>query len=186
MKIVILSGSNRKKATSTALAKSLEHQMRRQFVDVSLFDLYEKPLPFYSPDDASTRHEGVRELQRLLMEADGIILTTPEYHGGMSGVLKNALDYASQVHFTGKPVLSVSSAGGAVGVSSLQQLQTTVRNLHGINSPEWISLGGTQRAMYEADVPDDAVILDYRAKEALTRFVDLVRTIRAREDMISS
>lgn len=142
MKIVIIAGSNRKEATSTILAKALQAQMNLGSVETELFNLYETPLPFYSPDEIFNRHEGVRELQRLLMEADGIILTTPEYHGGMSGVLKNALDHMGQMHFSGKPVLSVSSAGGAVGVSSLQQMQATVRNLHGINSPEWISIGG--------------------------------------------
>jgi azobenzene reductase len=101
MKIVMITGSNRKEATSTVLAKALEGQLRRLFVEVNLFNLYESPLPFYSPDEIFNRHEGVRELQRLLMEADGIILTTPEYHGGMSGVLKNALDHMGQMHFSG-------------------------------------------------------------------------------------
>lgn len=38
-------------------------------------------------------------------------------------------------HISGKPVLSVSSAGGPVGVSSLTHLQSIMRNLHGVNSP---------------------------------------------------
>lgn len=41
----------------------------------------------------------------------------------------------------------MSSSGGAVGTSSLLQLQAIVRNLHGINSPEWISIGGAQRSL---------------------------------------
>ncbi|MDZ4938409.1 NADPH-dependent oxidoreductase, partial [Clostridium perfringens] len=85
MKIVIIAGSNRKEATSTVLAKALEAQMNTLFVEVKLFNLYETPLPCYSPDEIFNRHDGVRELQRLLLEADGSILPTPEYHGGMSG-----------------------------------------------------------------------------------------------------
>lgn len=187
MKIVIIAGSNRKEATSTVLAKALEAQMNTSlFVEVKLFNLYETPLPFYSPDEIFNRHDGVRELQRLLMEADGIILTTPEYHGGMSGVLKNALDHLGQMHFSGKPVLSVSSAGGAVGVSSLQQLQATIRNLHGINSPEWISIGGSQRTIYESEAAEGTIVLDYRAKEALSIFMELVKKISGKEEVESS
>ncbi|EHB67044.1 MULTISPECIES: NADPH-dependent FMN reductase [Paenibacillus] len=183
MKIVIIAGSNRKEATSTILAKALQAQMNLGSVETELFNLYETPLPFYSPDEIFNRHEGVRELQRLLMEADGIILTTPEYHGGMSGVLKNALDHMGQMHFSGKPVLSVSSAGGAVGVSSLQQMQATVRNLHGINSPEWISIGGSQRNLYESEAAEGTIVLDYRAKEALAIFMELVKKISSKEEV---
>lgn len=186
MKIVIIAGSNRKEATSTILAKALQAQMNRGSVETELFNLYETPLPFYSPDEIFNRHEGVRELQRLVMEeADGIILTTPEYHGGMSGVLKNALDHLGQMHFSGKPVLSVSSAGGAVGVSSLQQMQATVRNLHGINSPEWISIGGSQRDLYESESAEGTIVLDYRAKEALSIFMELVKKISNKEEVES-
>lgn len=74
--------------------------------------------------------------------ADAIVLATPEYHSGISGVLKNALDHLNNQHFHGKVVLSMSSAGGATGTRSLQQLQAMVRNLHGINLPDWISIGG--------------------------------------------
>ncbi|KOP67870.1 arsenic resistance protein ArsH [Bacillus sp. FJAT-18019] len=186
MKIVIIAGSNRKDATSTMLAKALKAQMNRLFVEVKLFNLYETPLPFYSPDDIFHSHDGVRELQRLMLEADGIVLTTPEYHGGMSGVLKNALDHMGKLHFSGKPVLSVSSAGGAVGVSSLQQMQATVRNLHGINSPEWISIGGSQRSIYETEAAEGMIVLDYRAKEALSIFMEMVRKISSGEKVEAS
>jgi hypothetical protein len=57
-------------------------------------------------------------------------------------------------HFDSKAVLSISSAGGAVGVSSLTQLQTMIRNVHGINCPEWISIGSDQRSFNEHGEPE--------------------------------
>ncbi|MFD1957437.1 NADPH-dependent FMN reductase [Paenibacillus thailandensis] len=170
MKIVMIAGSNRRNATSTILVKAMARRLERMQAEVDLFDLAETPLPFYSPDESFASHAGVQRLNRLMLEADGIVLATPEYHGSISGVLKNALDFLGQDHFAGKPVLSVSSAGGAVGVSSLMQLQTIVRNLHGINCPEWISIGGAQRARYEN--PSDAA-LDARAEQGLEAFVEL-------------
>lgn len=170
MKIAIIAGSNRIGATSTALVKALAQRLERKQAEVSLFDLAGSPLPFFSPDADFTGHDGVQLLRRLVLEADGIVLSTPEYHGSISGVLKNALDFLGKEHFAGKPVLSVSSAGGAVGVSSLTQLQAIVRNLHGVNCPEWISIGGAQRSRY-GDSED--IRLDVRAEQSMNAFLAL-------------
>lgn len=142
MNVVILAGSNRNNATSTRLGEYAVEIIRGQGHQARLFDLYKSPLPFYAPDEKQADHEHLTDLNTRMLAADAIILSTPEYHGSISGVLKNALDHLSQVHFSGKPVLSISSSGGAVGVSSLLQLQAIVRNLHGINAQEWISIGG--------------------------------------------
>lgn len=170
MKIAFLTGSNRKGASSTLLAKSMAKRMEQKQVQSVVFDLAEWQLPLYSPDIDYSNHDGVRRLNRLMQEADGIVLSTPEYHGSISGVLKNALDYLGQSHFAGKPVLSISSAGGPVGVSSLTQLQAIVRNLHGINSPHWISIGGDQSARYSSTA---TVELDNRAEQAMEALLDL-------------
>lgn len=171
MKIVMLAGSNRRGASSTILARTMAKRMEQAQVEVNVFDLAEWQLPFYSPDVSYANHDGVQRLNRLMLEADGIVIATPEYHGGISGVLKNALDFLGQVHFAGKPVLSISSAGGQVGVSSLTQLQAMVRNLHGINSPHWISIGGDQRARYSNSATAE---LDARAEQAMESLLDLV------------
>lgn len=145
MNILIVTGSNRKAATSTSLAAYVAQIIAQKGHSAELFNLYEKPLPFYSPEGVNQDHGSIRELKEAAKQADAIALASPEYHGSISGLLKNALDYLGQEHFHGKAVLSMSSAGGAVGTSSLQQLQAMVRNLHGVNSPEWISVGGAQR-----------------------------------------
>lgn len=145
MKITIIAGSNRKSATSTRLAEHVGQLISQKGHTVVLFDLFTTPLPFYSPDGADQKHESIHQLKQAMQQAYGVILASPEYHGSISGVMKNALDYLGQEHFHGKAVLAMSSSGGAVGTSSLLQLQAIVRNLHGINSPEWISVGGAQR-----------------------------------------
>ncbi|WP_127530939.1 NADPH-dependent FMN reductase [Paenibacillus kobensis] len=173
MKITIIAGSNRKDATSTRAAEYAAGRLTRQGHTVQLFDLYKQPLPMYSPDAGAD--DSAVKLQRAMQEADAVILTTPEYHGSISGALKNALDYLGQSHFSGKAVLSISSAGGPIGVSSLQQLQAIVRNLHGINSPEWISIGGAQRSLFEqkpADYEHNSGITD-RIHRALDVFSEL-------------
>jgi NAD(P)H-dependent FMN reductase len=144
MKIALIAGGNRAEATSTKLVLYMEKLIREQGHETAVVDLHKQKLPIYSPDDYET-HENVSKLRRTVADADAVVLASPEYHGSISGALKNALDYLGFDHFDGKAVLSVSSAGGPIGVSSLQHLQTIVRNVHGINCPEWISIGGSQR-----------------------------------------
>ncbi|MDR6723960.1 azobenzene reductase [Paenibacillus amylolyticus] len=150
MKFIVVAGSNRKNATSTRLGEYVIQAIHGQGHEASLFDLYQTPVPFYAADEKLDDDLHLADLKARVLAADAIILATPEYHGSISGVLKNALDHLGQSYFSGKPVLSISSSGGAVGVSALLQLQAIVRNMHGINASEWISIGGAQRRRFEA------------------------------------
>lgn len=183
MKITLIAGSNRKSATSTRLAEYIQHLILSEGHQATFIDLYQSPIPFYSPDDAHAGHEALETLKRTMLEADGIVLATPEYHSGISGVLKNALDHLGQDHFNNKAVLSVSSSGGAVAVSSLTQLQTIVRNLHGINCPGWISVGGDQRKSFQigeahSDIHPD---VDRRIRRVVDSFLGLTKQLAVRE-----
>ncbi|GAB1157485.1 hypothetical protein YWY31_35100 [Paenibacillus illinoisensis] len=182
MKIIVLTGSNRKNATSTRLGEYAVEVMRNQGHEASLFDLYQTPVPFYAPDEKQAEDHNLAELNSRMLAADAIILSTPEYHGSISGVLKNALDHLSKAHFSGKPVLSISSAGGAVGVSSLLQLQAIVRNLHGINAQEWISIGGAQRRRFEATFDgyeeyEGSQDIEDRIQRVIGSFLSLAQTL---------
>ena len=76
--------------------------------------------------------------------------------------------------------MSVSSSGGAVGVSSLTQLQAIVRNLHGINSPEWLSIGGAQRKWFETEQDSYEIgqDIDDRIHRVIGSFLTLTQLIR--------
>ncbi|WP_282936730.1 NADPH-dependent FMN reductase [Paenibacillus sp. RC67] len=176
MKITILAGSNRKHSTSTQLCHYIQSVLESNDCTVALLDLNELPVPFFSPDVESD-DANLQYMKNQLKEADGIVLATPEYHGAPSGVLKNALDHVGFDQFDGKVVLSVCSTGGAVGVSSLQQLQTIVRNVHGINCPEWISIGGEQRLFSPEGEPTNLKTKE-RVHRTLQYFVQMVSTFR--------
>jgi azobenzene reductase len=177
MKIAIISGSNRSSGSSTLLAKYAAVKLEEKGCEILFHDLFEKPVPFYNPDIMDYEDENLLLLDQTVTEADGIILSTPEYHGGPSGVLKNALDHLGLDHFDGKIVLSMCSAGGAVGVSSLQQLHVIVRNVHGINCPEWISIGGDQRR-FTADGEPESDKIKQRIVHTLQYFVNMIVSFR--------
>lgn len=171
MRIVCIAGSNHQEATSTKLVCYLAASVRERGHEAHVIDLYKWPLPLYCPDDEEV-HPNVVHVRESIFAATAIILATPEYHGSVSGVLKNALDYMSLEHFYNKVVLSVSSAGGAVGASSLMHLQAIVRNVHGINCPEWISIGGAARQFGPDRCPGHDQVVQ-RAQRTLDCFLKL-------------
>jgi len=82
-------------------------------------------LPHFNPDldvDDDSPPEIVRAFRRLLIEADAIIISSPEYAHGVPGALKNAIDWLVSVGaLVGKPVLllNAAAAGGEHAQASL-------------------------------------------------------------------
>ncbi|MBB6734590.1 NADPH-dependent FMN reductase [Cohnella zeiphila] len=174
MKLALIAGSNRKNASSTILLRYVERVLASRNIEVAFVELAELPLPLYSPDDAI--HPNALTLRQAVEDADGLILATPEYHNSVSGTLKNALDYLDIGLVKGKPVLSVSSAGGPIGFGSLQHLQGIVRGLHGVNCPEWISIGYGSNAFGPDGAPADEGV-SIRIEGAVKELTDMARAL---------
>lgn len=117
-----------------------------------LIDLQDYDLVFCDGKvDESIYPEDVFRLRRDVGRAQGIILGTPEYHGGVSGVLKNALDLMGFEEFRGKMVGLVGVSGGALGaVHALDSLRTIGRALHSWVVPEQASIPQACKAFDEA------------------------------------
>lgn len=124
-----ISGSLRSQSTNTAVLKTLSNRLGHQ-VEMSLFALNE--IPLYNSDlEAQMLPASVAVLKDAIEQADGLIICSPEYNYGTSGVLKNALDWASRPGFNSplknKPVLIMTSSPGALGgVRAQAQLRETL------------------------------------------------------------
>lgn len=87
-------------------------------------------LPFYDPA-VRVRSEVARRLVEALRQADGVVLVSPGYHGTVSGLVKNALDYVEDLRGDPRPYLD----GRAVGcVAIAQGWQATVTTLSALRS----------------------------------------------------
>ncbi|OWU82107.1 NADPH-dependent FMN reductase [Phaeobacter sp. 22II1-1F12B] len=114
-KLVGLSGSLRRDSTNTRLL----YEAARLF-DAESFMLLNLNFPLYDGD--REKMDGIPDVVRgaaaNIAEADGILISTPEYNKGPSGVLKNALDWISRVKgkpFQGKPLAVMSASSGRAG-----------------------------------------------------------------------
>jgi FMN reductase len=103
-------------------------------------------LPAYAPG-AGLRTPKAKRIVFELSRADGIILGTPGYHGGISGLVKNALDYAEELrgderpYFEGRPVACIVTAAGEQGaVTTLGALRSVIHALRGWPTPLGVTI----------------------------------------------
>ena len=106
-------------------------------------------LPIYNPHDPFCGPEMIRFLAAV-SAADGIIVSTPGYHGSISGVVKNALDSLEGLrddprpYFDGRAVGCIVSAGGAqASGSTLAALRSIIHALRGWPTPFGATLGAS-------------------------------------------
>ncbi len=136
MRIVVVNGSLKRQSNTMRGIQVVLKALEKKGVQVECFSLRDYPLPMYDPEQSDTiEDEHLERFIQLMREADGYILGSPEYHGTISGVLKNALDWIGARELKDKPVALVASAGGPAAVNTLNTLQTVVRTLHGWTIP---------------------------------------------------
>jgi azobenzene reductase len=135
MNILVISGSARERSRSRGLSLWVVEYLQRCNIDVTYFDLGFYDLPIYKGGDESD-HPHVQKLKKYANEADGFFITTPEYHNGMSGALKNALDFLGGAQFKGKPsTIAASSGGGKGGINALNNLRLVLRGVYSFVLP---------------------------------------------------
>jgi chromate reductase len=81
--------------------------------------LAELAFPVYNADiEDKGFPEGVKTLASAVAGCDAVVISSPEYNGGMSGVLKNTLDWVSRIKpmpWKGKPLFLMAASPGALG-----------------------------------------------------------------------
>ncbi|MCB1113996.1 MAG: NAD(P)H-dependent oxidoreductase [Chlamydiia bacterium] len=125
-KILVIPGSLRKDSFNKRLAKIAMKGAEDAGAEVEFIDLSDYPMPIYDGD--IEEREGIPEngkkLKKKMIEADGFIFASPEYNSSISGVLKNAIDWASRpsdkdeeflIAFKGKTALIISASPGNLG-----------------------------------------------------------------------
>src|SRR3954451_14415048 len=104
MKIIAISGSLRARSNNTAVLRAAA-RLAPPGVEIVLFEGI-ADLPFFNPDhDGDQVPSAVAAFRALIGSADGVLISSPEYARGVSGVMKNALDWlVSSFEFPNKPV----------------------------------------------------------------------------------
>jgi chromate reductase, NAD(P)H dehydrogenase (quinone) len=173
-----LSGSLRRASNSTAVLLGLQDALAPRAA-LKIFPLHAMPL-YNEDDDGEHAPESVRALRSAIETSDGMIMISPEYNHGMSGVLKNALDWASRPYgrsaLGGKPVLTMTASPAFTGgVRAQQQMNETLVSIPArlVHRPQ-IVIGGVHEKVRDGRLVDEAAL-----RFALAGVDDLLDEIRA-------
>jgi len=133
-----VAGSTRRGSYSTqALKIALEHA-RKQGAEVRLLEIANMPL--YDPNAPASKE--VELVAKAVSWADAFIIASPDYHGSMSGALKNFLDHFYE-EFAGK-IFGFIVASHEKGLTVMDQMRTAVRQCYGWSLPYGVSVNGPQ------------------------------------------
>ncbi|GBD88179.1 FMN-dependent NADPH-azoreductase [bacterium BMS3Abin03] len=150
MKIATILGSLNKDGSCAHALKIVQDEiLKSNNVDLILIDPADFTLPF--PGQLIPKSDE-KKLQRILTEAAGIIISTPEYHGGLSSVVKliiENLGYPSVL--SGKPVSLLGVASGSIGaIKSLEQLRSICSHVGALVLPSPVSIANV-RSVFDVD-----------------------------------
>jgi FMN reductase len=147
--IVAVGGTLRDGSSTEAAMRRVLYFAERQGARTRIFAGAALDFPFYVPGHP-VRAEDAAYLVESLRAADGIIIGSPGYHGGISGLVKNALDYTEEMakdsapYFSGRAVGCVATGSGWQGCNStLHALRSVVHALRGWPTPLGIAFNST-------------------------------------------
>ncbi|MGO4942680.1 flavocytochrome c [Ruoffia tabacinasalis] len=132
MKFVGIVGTN----AEFSYNRMLLHYMKGHFTDVDIEVLEIDKVPMFNQSDDQTDSEVIQELNQKIMEADGVIIATPEHNHSIPSALKSTLEWLSfKVHpFDGKPVMIVGASYDVQGSSRSQLHLRQVLDAPGVNA----------------------------------------------------
>jgi NAD(P)H-dependent FMN reductase len=172
--VLAVAGSLQRGSVTRAVIHHVAEQLRLAGGNVDVLDFLKEPLALYNPD---TAHElpGYAELQARVERADVVLLGTPDYHGSLSGAMKNFLDHFWH-EFAGKLFVSVV-ASHEKGLTVTDQLRTIARQCYAWSLPYGVSF------TEDVDVREGAIVSESLRKrlEMLVRDVRVYGALLARQ-----
>ncbi|MGM0615774.1 MAG: NADPH-dependent FMN reductase [Pseudomonadota bacterium] len=155
-KILVFAGSARTGSLNKCFAQLAAKRIEALGGEATFVDLKDYPCPLFDEDiEAQGMPENVVKLREMLAEHDGVVISSPEYNGFITPLLKNTLDWLSRPDdntpglalFAGKPAgLLGASPGGLGGIRAMAGVQQLMHNLNLVVIPPAMTLPGAGNA----------------------------------------
>lgn len=150
--IVGFGGSTGADSVTTALLQACLDETERLGARTQLIDAPElAALPIYG-SEAAVSPEAIMGFVDAVRRADAVVIATPGYHGGMSGLVKNALDHLEMLRDDPRPYLDgraagviVSAAGWQAAGTALVAVRSAIHALRGWPTPLGVTVNSTEQ-----------------------------------------
>lgn len=126
VRILAISGSLRKASLNSALLRAVA-RITPPGIDVLLYRGL-GDLPLFNPDIEPTAQASVEALRRQILNSDALLIASPEYAHGVTGAMKNALDWmVGNETFVDKPVALLNTSPRATHAqAALREIVSTM------------------------------------------------------------
>jgi chromate reductase len=159
IKILGFAGSLRKGSYNRAILRAAK-ELAPDSAELEIFDL--DGIPPFNADLEGAMPKTVKDFKSKIEAADALLMVTPEYNYSMSGVLKNAIDWASRPYtnnsFNDKPAAIMSASTGMLGGARAQYHLRQVfvfMNVHALNRPEVMVANANTKIDAEGRLTDE-------------------------------
>ena len=180
--IVIISGTNRPGSNARKVSTHVEEIYESLGVKTELLDLADMPPEIFSPSSYAAKPVGFSKFTDAVLASDGLVIVTPEYNGGIPGVLKYFIDMLPFPEgFEQRPVCFVGLAAGIWGaLRPVEQLQAIFGYRNAFNFPERVFMPGIGKLLDASGkfTNDD---IPKRLGSQATGFVGFVESLRGKK-----
>src|SRR5438093_10065236 len=136
LQVLAVAGSLHRRSVTRAVVQHVAKRLKAEGCTVDVLDFEAEPLPLYNPETAYDA-PGFDALQTRVERADVYVLGTPDYHGSISGAMKNFLDHFWR-EFAGK-LFATLVASHEKGLTVTDQLRTVARQCYAWTLPYGVS-----------------------------------------------
>lgn len=177
--ITLIVGTNRPGSNSRKVARHIETIYADLKVPLKVLDLADLPAEIFSPTSYGEKPKSFQPFADTILKSDGLVIVSPEYNGGMPGVLKYFIDMLKfPESFEHRPVCFVGVAAGMWGaLRPVEQLQAIFGYRNAFVYPNRVFLPGIGNLMEDSGLLKNPEILE-RLKEQAAGFVGFVEKLR--------
>lgn len=145
---------------STQVLKMVIDEAKKYKTDTQILDLRQVNLPLYDPsasnESGTNNNNDIEKVSNALKWADSIILSSPDYHGSMSGAIKNFLGHFWE-EFAGK-TFGYIVASHEKGLTVADQMRTAIRQCYGWSMPYNILINGEKDFNSNREIVNSALV----------------------------
>ena len=172
LKVLGVGSSMRGNSYGTKALKFVLDMTKKYDTETHLLNLRETKLPLFDPDESTEEDtllsDELRKITDYVIWADAFVLVSPDYHGSMSGVMKNFLDHFWE-EFAGKTFGYVCTSHEK-GLTAMDQMRTAIRQCYGWSLPYGVSINGELDFNTKGEIINDLLVkrLDMLAHDLIT------------------
>ena len=180
--ITLIVGTNRPGSHTRKIARHVEEIYAELKVPLHVLDLAQLPPEIFSPSSYSEKPASFQPFAEAILKSSGLIVVTPEYNGGMPGVLKYFIDMLKfPESFEKRPVCFIGVAAGIWGaLRPIEQLQAIFGYRNAYLFPERVFMPGIGKAI-DAAGKFSHPEYDNRLNDQAVKFVAFVEKLREKK-----